>query len=83
MVNIKRLAVAGGIVWGLVVFLTTIVSLANGYGADWLRVLESVYPGFHATPVGSVIGLVYGFVGGFLGLGALGFIYNKLEYHIK
>jgi len=83
MLHVKRFALAGGILWGVVVFLVTVFSISTGYGADWLKVLESVYPGFHVTAVGSIVGLIYGFVDGFVGLGVLAWIYNKLELYVK
>lgn len=84
MLNVKRFALAGGIVWGVVIFLVTLISVGtNDYAVDWLRALESIYPGFHITVVGSVIGLFYGFVGGFVGGGVFAYLYNKLEYYVK
>jgi len=83
MLNVKRFALAGGILCGLALFLFTWVSISSGYAGDVLKLLESVYPGYHVTPVGSVVGLFYGFVKGFVGFGVFSWIYNKLEFYVK
>lgn len=84
MLDVKRFALAGGIVCGLVVFLITLISVGTGgYAAEWLRVLESVYPGYHVSVVGSVVGLLYGFVDGFVGMGVFAWVYNKLDTCVK
>jgi hypothetical protein len=84
MLDVKRFALAGGILCGVVVFLITLISIGtSGYGAEWLRVVESVYPGFHVTVVGSIVGLFYGFVDGFVVLGVFAWLYNKLEVYVK
>ena len=64
------------IIWGLCVFLSTLVSyfFLNGrFG--WI--LASIYPGYTVTPLGAVGGLLYGLIDGFI-LGALvAWLYNK------
>ena len=76
--NVKRLAMAGGILWGLCTFVCTLLCIWTGYGADLLELLKSVYPGYSVSYLGSIIGLIYGFVDGFIGLGLLGWIYTRL-----
>jgi hypothetical protein len=57
-----------------------IVGLLNmrfaSYGGDFLRMMSSVYPGFHdSRTIGQVIlGTIYGFVDG----GILGYIFSSL-----
>lgn len=83
MLDIKRFALAGGILTGLCIFIVTLVSVGNGYAGEWLKLLESVFPGYHVTLVGSVVGLVYGFVDGFVKLGIFAWVYNKLADYVK
>lgn len=78
MLDPKRLGLAGGIVWGVGLFLTTVISIYTGYGAQFLHVLSSVYPGFDISWIGSVLGLVYGFVEAFIFFFLTALVYNKL-----
>ena len=50
---------AGGILWGLSVFILTWLKIA-GYGTE-LNLIKSYYIGYSVTPLGSIIGGVYGF----------------------
>ncbi len=79
MLDAKRLGLAGGILWGLFMFIVTLFSLYTGYAVQWMGIMEGIYPGFHVTLLGSVLGLVYGFVDGFIGFFLLAWIYNKVK----
>jgi hypothetical protein len=73
------LGIALGTVWGGSLFLTTWVSYYTGYGSLFLEVLAwSIYPGYTITPAGSFLGLLYGFLDGFVSAALIGWIYNKL-----
>ncbi len=67
-----------GIVWGGALFITTWLSYFTGYGKLFLDALVgSIYPGYTISPVGSFLGLVYGFVD-LLIMGILvGWIYSR------
>ena len=77
--NAKNLGIAGGVLWGVMIFLMTLASVQWGYGTAFLDVWVSVYPGYTITWVGSIIGLVYGFIDGFIALFVVGYVYNWLE----
>ena len=73
------LGVALGSVWGVSLFITTWISYYTGYGRLFLEVLaQSIYPGYTITPLGSFLGLFYGFADGFISAALIGYIYNKL-----
>jgi hypothetical protein len=73
------LGVALGSVWGVSLFITTWISYYTGYGRLFLEVLaQSIYPGYTITPLGSFLGLVYGFADGFVSAALIGYIYNKV-----
>ena len=73
------LGVALGSVWGVSLFITTWISYYTGYGKLFLEVLaQSIYPGYTITPIGSFLGLLYGFADGFVSAVLIGYIYNKL-----
>jgi hypothetical protein len=66
--NVKAFAVAAGIMWGFLLFAVTLLEAARGAGHT-LSVLSALYGGYSVTYLGSLVGLVYGFVSGAL-LGA-------------
>jgi hypothetical protein len=73
-----KLGLAGGIVWGVVLLVTTWLSIGTGYGITLLDLFVSLYPGYSITLVGSIVGLLYGFVDAFIGLFLVAWVYNKL-----
>lgn len=80
--KIKPLAfgTALGIVWGVSVFLTTWLSYYTGYGKLFLEVLvQSIYPFYTITPLGSFIGLIGGFIDGLVSGALIIWIYNRLS----
>jgi hypothetical protein len=77
-VEAHKLGLATGILWGLLLFVMTLVSLPTGYGAEFLKVMESLYPGYHVSIIGSVVGLVYGFFDGYIGLYLVAWLYSRL-----
>lgn len=79
MLDPKKLGVAGGILWGLCMFITTIISIYSGYAEDFLNMMASIYPGYSISGFGSIVGLIYGFFDAFVGLFLLAWLYNKLK----
>lgn len=74
------LGAALGIVWGGSLFITTWISYYTGYGKLFLEVLaKSIYPGYTISPIGSALGLFYGFLDGFISATLIALIYNKLS----
>jgi len=78
LLNARKLGLAGGILWGLSMLVITLLCLWTGYGALFLDVMENVYPGYSISWGGSIVGLVYGFIDGFVGFFLLAWLYNKL-----
>jgi hypothetical protein len=73
------LAIALGSVWGGSLFITTWLSYYTGYGRLFLEALaQSIYPGYTISPSGSFLGLLYGFIDGFISAGLIAIIYNKI-----
>jgi len=75
--NVRALGLAGGIVWGLAIFLLTYWFLILGYEGKTLARLSNVYLGYSVTWYGAFVGLVWGFVNGFIGGALLAWLYNK------
>ncbi|HVO82711.1 MAG TPA: bacteriophage holin [Terriglobales bacterium] len=77
--NLKAMALAWGILWGLVMLLLGLCYLIGGsYGQQFLQFMASVYPGYHATrSLGDVIvGALYGGVDGLIGGAVFAWLYN-------
>lgn len=71
--SMKGMAVAFALLWGGGILFVGLLNLAvPSYGTDFLQMLSSVYPWFHASRtfgdviIGTIDGLVDGATGGFL-----------------
>jgi hypothetical protein len=73
--NLKASAIAGGILWGLLVFALTLLETARG-GGHALGRLGVIYLGYSVTYLGSVVGLIYGVVSGAIVGAAFCWLYN-------
>ncbi len=77
--NVKAFALAGGILWGASMFiLTWWVMMFMGNTGDPTIVGKMYYLGYSVSPVGSVIGAIYGFFDAGIGCAVFALIYNKL-----
>lgn len=74
--NLKALSLSCGILWAVILFLLTLISLGTGYAKELLEVVASVYPGYCISGLGLIAGLIYGFVDGFVGGLIFGAVYN-------
>lgn len=71
-----RLGLAGGIVGGIANFILTLIALSSNYGKEWLIRTYGIYPGYDVTIGGALVGLVFGFIQGFIVLAAIAWIYD-------
>lgn len=76
--NIKAFGLACGIVWGLGMFFLTWWLLYFEGNAAGSIFLSRLYRGYTVTPVGSLIGLAWGAIDGWLGGIIFGWVYNTL-----
>lgn len=75
----KRVAITGGIIWAVALFVVTLISVyTGGYAKAFLEDIASIYPGYSISLVGSVVGLIYGFFDVFVGVYIFVWIYKKL-----
>ena len=80
--SVKGMAFTMAILWGLGAMLLT--GLGNliwpGYGREFLHLMSSVYPGYHATASLSqvIVGALYRVVDGAVGGAILALLYNRL-----
>ena len=77
--NAWKMGLAAGILWGLALLLMTLISTYTGWGMFWLSQWMDVYPGFNLSIKGAFLGLVYGFVDGFVCLFLLCWLYNRFR----
>ena len=75
----RALGLAGGILWGLAIFIMTWIGYFTSYAGLFLSLMVDIYPGYSVSLLGSFIGLAYGFVDGFCGLYVLAWLYNYFE----
>lgn len=75
----KAFGLSTGILWGVVVFLVTNVSLLRGGKGELLSRLALIYPGYSFSFVGSLVGFVWGFVTMFIIGWLLALLYNKFS----
>lgn len=73
--NVKALALTAALFWGLAVFITTWWLILLGHGGI-STLINHVYPGYAVTPLGSIIGLVWGFFDGLVCAAIFAWIYN-------
>jgi len=76
--DVKAFALAGGIFWGASLFILTWFNVW-GYGSiEASSIVKSYYIGYSVSPLGSLMGAVYGFFDAGIGCGIFAIIYNKL-----
>jgi hypothetical protein len=74
------LGVAVGLLWGVLMMLTTWLSVLTGYAEEFLRVMAgSIYPGYSISPLGGLVVLAYGFLDGFVMAVVVAWLYNRLS----
>lgn len=76
--NVKAFAFTCAIIWGLGMFLMTwwVIILEGAWGDA--TILAHIYRGYTMSPLGSVIGLLWGLVDGFIGGLVFAWLYNLL-----
>ena len=76
--NVKAFSLTCAILWGLGLFVLTWWVIAFEGTTGSVTPLGRVYKGYCISPLGSVIGLAWGFVDGLIGGAIFAWIYNKL-----
>jgi hypothetical protein len=80
-ISLKALSLSSAILWGSAMLLVGLIHMAYpSYGADFLRIMSSVYPGADTAPSLSrvVLGTAYGFADGAIAGFLLGWLYKML-----
>lgn len=75
--NTKAFAIASGLIYGFVLFISVWWLMARGY-SNQETLLSMLYPDLTISPLGSLLGLIYGLFDGVI-IGALfAWLYNHL-----
>lgn len=78
--NVKSFAFASAAIWGCAVLMVGAVDrwVSPGYGGEFLKVVSSIYPGYHAGAGGwsVVIGALYALLDGAIGGVLFAILYN-------
>lgn len=76
--HVLAAACTGGIIWALCVLLYTWWIMVRGMGETAEpNMLTRLYIGYHMTLSGSIIGMLWAFIDGFIICGAGALLYNK------
>ncbi len=74
--NVKALALTSGLLWGFgLLFITWWIMLFEGATGE-VTLIGQVYRGYCISPLGSIIGLIWGFVDGLIGGAIFAWVYN-------
>lgn len=77
-INVKAFALTCGIVWGVGLFALTWWIIAFDGSTHHVTLIGRVYRGYNISPLGSVVGLVYGFFDALIGGAITAWLYNRI-----
>ncbi len=77
--NVRASALSLGIIWGLLIFLFTWWLYFRQISVGQPTLFGKIYPYFTITPLGSLLGLMYGFINGLIVGGAFAWLYNRFN----
>jgi hypothetical protein len=75
--NIKALAIAGGVLWSLYMLLVGWSAWLFNWGTGFVSTMASIYIGFTPTFVGGIIGAVWAFIDGVIAGAVIAWVYNR------
>ncbi len=81
--NVKAFALACGILWGLGIFFLTWWVIAIDGITNEITMIGRLYRGYNISPLGSFIGLVWGFFDALIGGAIFAWLYNFIAEHFK
>ena len=77
--DVKALGLALGILWGGACLIMGITTMFFNWGTLFVALMSSLYIGYKATILGSLLGGIWGFIdAGIAGL-IIAWLYNKLS----
>ncbi len=76
--NVKAFALSCGLIWGLAILAGTWWIIAFDGATAERTFLGSIYRGYNISPLGSIIGLIWGLADGGIGGAIFAWLYNCL-----
>jgi hypothetical protein len=76
--RVRALGLAVGTVWGLGIFLVTLLAVMQGSGHT-LVLLQAFYIGYSVSVKGAFMGLISGFIHGFICGALIAWTYNMFH----
>lgn len=76
--DIKAFGLAFGILWGLAMFIGTWWIIMSSGVQEGVPLMGKFYLGYRITPLGSVVGLIWGFFDGLISGVIFAWLYNRL-----
>jgi len=77
--NIKAMAIAFGLVWGISIFVITWCIILLEGSSNTVTFIGKFYIGYSLTPAGSIIGFIWGLIDGAIGGALFGWLYNRFN----
>lgn len=77
--SVKSLALTLGVLWAGCILISGLAGIFSpGYAGEFLRIVSSLYPGFHNSgSFGDIsVGTLYGFLDGAIGGAVFAWLYN-------
>jgi hypothetical protein len=85
--NVMQLGLTLAILWALLVLLVGIINLIfPGYGVAFLKIVDSIYPGYHFAKWGFggvIVATLYAVIDGFVVGVVIAWLYNLLGKRMK
>lgn len=80
--NVRALAVTCGLFWGFaLLFITWWIMLFEGATGE-VTFIGQVYRGYNISPLGSIIGFVWGLADGLIGGAIFAWVYNYFAFRV-
>jgi hypothetical protein len=76
--RVRALGLAVGIVWALGVLVATLWLIWSGQAEGGL-LIKKLYPGYDVTYLGALVGIIWGFVDGFVAGALIAWLYNQFH----
>jgi hypothetical protein len=76
--NVKAFALTCALIWGIGLFVLTWWVIAFDGSTGEVTFIGHVYRGYSISPLGSVIGMIWGFVDALIGGAIFAWLYNFL-----
>jgi hypothetical protein len=77
--DVKAFGLSMGIIWGAAMFLLGLSVMLFNWGSAWVTLMSSLYIGYRPTPLGSIIGGIWGFMDAGIGGVVAAWLYNKFQ----